>query len=60
MTRASEYARDDSELEELTPLVSWAFGDPPASVLNWLRGFGPSAIRLLRDGGSLEREVINE
>lgn len=53
MIRASEYARDDSELEELAPLVAWAFGDTPVSALNWLRGLGPSAIRLLRDGDSL-------
>ena len=53
MMAASEYARDDSELEQFAPLVAWAFGDTVASALKWLQGVTPPAARLLRHAGEL-------
>jgi len=53
MVAASEYAREDSELEELAPLVAWAFGGTAASSLKWLQGMGRGSVRVLRDGGRL-------
>jgi predicted acetyltransferase len=53
MVSASAYAFEDSELEELAPLVAWAFGGTPASSFKWLQGVGSGSVRVLRDGGRL-------
>lgn len=53
MISHSDYAREDSELEELAPLVAWAFGGTAASSLKWLQGMGPDSVRVLHAGGRL-------
>ncbi|HEY6726667.1 MAG TPA: GNAT family N-acetyltransferase, partial [Polyangiaceae bacterium] len=55
MTPVSEYARDDSDLEQLAPLVAWSFGGTAVSSLKWLQGMAPvsASARVLREGAVL-------
>ena len=55
MNAASEYARDDSDLEALAPLVAWAFGGTAAKSIQWLSGMAATSasVRVLREGAVL-------
>lgn len=53
MIEASDYARDDSDLEQFAPLVAWSFGGTASSALTWVKGLGREAIRVLRGHGGI-------